>query len=177
MNLESNIDKIIIMFNQELHKLSFNKICDKYNIKHKRLNTVLKRKNYYYDRNTNQIECITKSSIKDKTINNTKRTIEDNIKRDTMYNTKCSIDTDKLSILLKRYDELIALLDKNKSNNNKSNNKKIIIDLPVAEDKQTSVRVNKDIWNEFKIFTTKHDFYSTKELLSQAIKEFIEKYK
>ncbi len=54
----------------------------------------------------------------------------------------------------------------------------IKIELPedIDKDYRTTVRVNKEIWSRFKSFTEKNKQFTQKNLLSQALKEFIDKY-
>ena len=58
-------------------------------------------------------------------------------------------------------------------------NKNIVIELPYEDDKsfKASYRINKTINEQFKEFCKEHKEFTAKDLLSQALKEFMEKYK
>ena len=83
---------------------------------------------------------------------------------------------EKLINIINRYDELIKLLD-SKITNNFING--IVIELPNEEgkkDTRATIRVNKVIWDKFDKFCDDNKAFSKKELLSQALKEFMERY-
>ena len=50
------------------------------------------------------------------------------------------------------------------------------IDLPEADIKRTTIRVNEKIWNNFNNLADKYKEYDKHSLLSMALKEFIERY-
>ncbi|MEG2110610.1 hypothetical protein [Clostridium sp.] len=83
---------------------------------------------------------------------------------------------EKLINIINRYDDLMKLLDNKITNNFRSG---IVIELPNEEgkkDTRATVRINKVIWERFNKFCDDNKAFSKKELLSQALKEFIEKY-
>lgn len=114
-----------------------------------------------------------------------------NYNSNTMCNTICNTDNN-ISLLnkdqeqslnfinenIQELQEMILYYKRNKECN--TNNKGIVIDL--IDDKNIdngnpiSVRVNKHVWREWQEFT-KDIGYSSKELVSMALKEYIEKYK
>lgn len=83
---------------------------------------------------------------------------------------------DKLINIINRYDDLMDLLDNKNTNNFNSG---IIIELPNEEgkkDTRATIRINKVIWERFSKFCDNNKAFSKKELLSQALKEFMERY-
>lgn len=72
--------------------------------------------------------------------------------------------------------QMVQLFKNNKQIN--SENKNIIIELPYENDKsfKASYRVNKTINEQFKEFCKQHKEFTSKDLLSQALKEFMDKY-
>lgn len=83
---------------------------------------------------------------------------------------------EKLKNIINRYDDLMKLLDNKNTNNFNSD---LVIELPNEEgkkDTRATVRINKIIWERFNKFCDNNKTFSKKELLSQALKEFIEKY-
>lgn len=86
---------------------------------------------------------------------------------------------EKLRNIINRYEELMDLLDNKESNNFNNFNNRIIIELPNEEgkkDTRATIRINKVIWERFNKFCDNNKSFSKKELLSQALKEFIERY-
>ena len=83
---------------------------------------------------------------------------------------------EKLINIINRYDDLMNLLD-HKNINNCNNG--IVIELPNEEgkkDTRATIRVNKIIWERFNKFCDNNKAFTKKELLSQALKEFLERY-
>ena len=74
--------------------------------------------------------------------------------------------------------EMLMYYKRNKESN--TNNNGIVIDLIDDKHKDNgkpkSVRVNYFIWEEWKEFTSKNSF-SSKDLISMALKEYMDKYK
>ncbi len=114
-----------------------------------------------------------------------------NYNSNTVCNTTCNTDNN-ISLLnkdqeqslnfinenIQELQEMILYYKRNKECN--TNNKGIVIDLiddkNIDNGKPVSVRVNKHIWREWQEFT-KDINYSSKELISMALKNFMEKYK
>lgn len=55
-------------------------------------------------------------------------------------------------------------------------NQGIKIDLPKVDSIKTSIRVNKDIWEQFGAFAGVHSEFVKGDLLAQALKEFMDKH-
>ena len=147
----------------ELKNVSFPKACENLNIQKKKAYSILQSLGYKYIRETNSIEPFSatlttksSSSIVAKSYN------------DTMLN---NMQKNKLMDLLNRYDDIINILENN------CKNKNIIIDLPNSETQTTSIGVNKKVWDSFKKFSNKHKQFTSKDLISLALKELMNKYK
>ncbi len=82
----------------------------------------------------------------------------------TKYDEYC------LRRLLDNASKLVKIVDE-------KNNQKLFFDLEMfgEEEIRTSIRVNKDVWDQFNEIVEAYP-YSQKELLSKALKEFIDKY-
>ncbi len=52
----------------------------------------------------------------------------------------------------------------------------IEIDLPESKNKKTSIWVNDKVWEDFKSFNKKHKEFSNADLISMALKSYMEKY-
>lgn len=80
--------------------------------------------------------------------------------------------------LMSNFDVLMEMIEKYKKNNEipKSD---IVVQLPYESDKnyKASIRIHKEVFEEFKVFCSKHKEFSQKELISMALVEYMEKYK
>ena len=88
-------------------------------------------------------------------------------------------DVIQLQDFINNYKIIMQMVDMFKQNNKLDiENKSITIELPFEDDKsfKASYRVNKTINEQFKEFCKKHTEFTAKDLLSQALKEFMEKY-
>ena len=54
--------------------------------------------------------------------------------------------------------------------------KGIEIDLPESKNKKTSIWINEAVWEEFKSFNKKHKEFSNADLISMALKSYMERY-
>lgn len=79
--------------------------------------------------------------------------------------------------LMSNFDILMEMIEKYKKNNEipKSD---IVVQLPYESDKnyKTSIRIHKEVFEEFKLFCSKHKEFSQKELISMALVEYMNKY-
>lgn len=80
--------------------------------------------------------------------------------------------------LMSNFDILMEMIDKYKKNNEipKSD---IVVQLPHESDKnyKASIRIHKEVFEEFKEFCSKNKEFSQKELISMALVEYMNKYK
>lgn len=84
--------------------------------------------------------------------------------------------------LLKNYDKLKNIIneyDKRYDKEYDREENKIIVELPLENEKEfrTTIRVNKSIWTQFNNFSDNNKEFTKKDLLSMALKEYMEKYK
>lgn len=88
-------------------------------------------------------------------------------------------DVIQLQDFINNYKIIMQMVDMFKQNKQlDTENKNITIELPVEDDKtfKASYRVNKTINEQFKEFCKEHKEFTAKDLLSQALKEFIDRY-
>ena len=84
--------------------------------------------------------------------------------------------------IVNQYDKIQNIIDWFDSRDDKDNTSVIQldtvlkIDLPKADIKRTTIRVNEKIWNNFNNLADKYKEYDKHSLLSMALKEFIERY-
>lgn len=89
-------------------------------------------------------------------------------------------DVNHLQDFISNYKIIMQMVSMFKENKQIANdNKSIIIELPYEDDKtfKASYRVNKTINNQFKEFCKQHKEFTAKDLLSMALKEYMDKYK
>lgn len=88
--------------------------------------------------------------------------------------------------LVKNYDKIMTIVNQydkvSDSPSYMANNEHfsgISIELPIdpKKDYRTTVRVNSVVWDQFTAFTDSHKEFTKKDLLSMALKEYINKYK
>lgn len=88
-------------------------------------------------------------------------------------------DVSQLQDFINNYKIIMQMVNIFKENNKlDADNKNIIIELPFEDDKsfKASYRVNRTINEQFKEFCKEHKEFTAKDLLSQALKEFMNKY-
>ena len=96
---------------------------------------------------------------------------------DTMKNNLIDLvkNYDKIMTILNQYDK-VSDSPSYMANNEHFNG--ISIELPIdpKKDYRTTVRVNSVVWDQFTAFTDSHKEFTKKDLLSMALKEYINKY-
>ena len=88
----------------------------------------------------------------------------------------------KLIGLAKNYDKILELIqeyDKKYDGQYDKEQEGIYIELPIEtkNDFRATIRVNNVIWEQFGEFANNHKEFTKRDLLSMALKEYIEKYK
>lgn len=89
-----------------------------------------------------------------------------------------NIFEDKYKGLLDNYDVLIQMIDEyKKSGIAVKGNSNLVIELPQEEEEaRVTFRINGTVYEEFQEFVKSHKQFKVKELVSAALKEFVEKY-
>jgi fructose-1-phosphate kinase PfkB-like protein len=168
-----NIDKINNML-QEGKSVKY--IRSSLNISEKSFQKQIKQLGYKYNQKTKQYEKVDKSIVqKNKDYCN-------NIGVINQTDVAADIDIKKVADLVKNYDMIKELLTwfKNKEYENDIieviQDNRIEIDIDTDETKRTTILVNKKIYDEFNEFCQKHKEYDKKDLISMALKEYVQKY-
>lgn len=84
--------------------------------------------------------------------------------------------------IVNQYDKIQKVIDWFDSRDDKDNtniiqvNTGLKIELPEADIKRTTIRVNEKVWNSFNNLADKYKEYDKHSLLSMALKEFVERY-
>lgn len=185
------IDQIKYINDELKNNRSVTSVCKGIGIGRSTIRDRFKKSNYIYSKELN--EYVHNNDITDviqvnKKLNNecdTSVKIEENncstpvIQKDLVTEIVNKSDEEirnNLLDLVNNYDvlkDIIALHRRNTS----VVKQQIVIDLEDAESKLTTLRINSKVLDQFNEFCIKHKEYKKLDLLSQAIKEFIEKYK
>lgn len=142
----------------------------------------IKRLGYKYNQKTKQYDLIDyKDNIK--VIDCKSSDYESNTKiihdKDYKSNTNVidknkELDVNKVADLIEDYDTLKSIIKWFKDKENTID--RIVIDLPDAKDKRTTILINEIIYNQFNEFCNNHKEYSKKDLMAMSLLEYIRKY-
>lgn len=181
------IERLVTVVNKELDSgLSVNKSCDKLGIKKTTLRDYMGRNGYEYNKEKHRYskieEKFTERNIKEaKTDNqvNDDNVIQNVTTSDNQLGTMSDnvlmipIASDDIEIL----KEMIDHFKRHKSINNVPVGT-IVVEMPQEEngDFRKTLRLNKTIYLQFEKFCNENKQFTIKELVSQALKEFLEKY-
>lgn len=147
------------------------------NVSEKSFQRQVKQLGYKYNQKTKQYEKIEVQSLTQK-----RKDYSSNTGVINQTNVAADIDIKKVADLVKNYDMIKELLTwfKNKEYENDIieviQDNRIEIDIDTDETKRTTILVNKKIYDEFNEFCEKHKEYDKKDLLSMALKEYVQKY-
>lgn len=181
--MEIDIEKQVKYINLELKKnpnATVNKLCDKMGIKQSTFKSRVHRAGYKFDfKNRSYIKENPMYEANNTPVINPKP-IEQNKANDN--STTLVINDEKIKNnligLANSYDKIMALINGYDNQYDKKYDG-IIIELPIETktDYRTTIRINNVIWNQFNDFASKHSEFTKKDLLSMALKEYMEKYK
>ncbi|MBU5337489.1 hypothetical protein [Intestinibacter bartlettii] len=175
--IDLNIDEINKMLEEGK---SVKEIREKLGIGEKAYQKQIKELGYRYLQKTKKY---VKAPPKRKDYSNNTEVINKNEIKD--LNIVSDIDIKKAADLINNYDNIKELLKwfKNRENREYDNNiievikdNRIEIDIDTDETKRTTILVNKKIYDDFNKFCQKHKEYDKKDLLSMALKEYMQKY-
>lgn len=170
------IDEQLKFFNKELKKgNSLSVICKSIGIGRSTVSDRFKKKNYKFNKNTNQYEIISNNGSNTDVIkkeesntlcNNTINEIIDISNEDIKKN---------LLDLAANYEIIQKIISDYKCNTSVIK-KQIIIDLPESETKLITWRANQKVVEIFNEFANKNNQFRKVDLLSQALLDFVNKY-
>ncbi len=177
--------------NKELkNNKSITSVCKEIEVGRSTIRDRFKRANYRYSKELNEYvdnNCITNVSQLNADTNNrciTSVKKEENnsstpvTQKDTLTEIVTKSDEEirnNLLDLVNNYDVLKDIIELHRRNTSVVK-QQIVIDLEDAESKLATLRVNSKVLDQFKDFCSKHKEYKKVDLLSQAIKNFIENY-
>lgn len=168
---KENIDKIIIYINMELKKnkkMSVNKVCDKIGIKQSTFKTWAHKSGYSFDINSREY---TKVKQNDKAPAEPKAAAEEIL--------SSTLDIEKLEELVDLLEPIKKLIiNYNKNTLGPSRAEHSELNPPViTKVKQKLFKIDADILQEWEQFVTDHKQFKVQNLISLALKEFVDKYK
>lgn len=184
------IDQIQYINKELQNNKSITSVCKELEIGRSTIRDRFKKANYSYSKDLNQyiynkgITGVSQSNIKLNNRCDTSVVKEENnssvpvIKKDTVTEIVTKSDEDirnSLLDLVNNYDVLKDIIELHRRNTFVVK-QQIVIDLEDAESKLTTLRVNSKVLDQFNEFCSKHKEYKKVDLLSQAIKTFIENY-
>lgn len=180
MEVNEKVKKVLELQEQGVPRQEIYKLCEWSSLD--TLTRTMRKRGYIYDKlQSKYIKVAEGGQVSSKTDREI-TTIQSNV------TIELQDDTLKENILglAEHYEEIMALVSWYKTNggqvsSNKQQvieviNKGIQIDLPRVESIKTSIRVNKDIWTQFGVFSDVHSEFAKGDLLAQALKEFMDKH-
>lgn len=171
-----NIDKQVQLINLELKKdknISANKIIDKLGLK----KSQLRKAKYSYNADLRQYVKDVGQQGRQDVGQATKLIIEP--KKDNIVPGTTNDLMIQNNYLKDNMSVLIEMIEQYKKHNYVVQGKDIVVQLPQEDNGKykISLRVNQKVMEQFKEFCNKHKQFTQKELISQALLEFMEKYK
>lgn len=180
----NNIEEVALYLNKELlrGRVQSDIEINDFKVKKGTISKRLNRKGYKkiegqfvgYD-NNNTIVTDNKNSEYD---NSNTIVVIDNDNSDTQVINEVNINKEKILGLVSNYDKIIKLIEEyDKKCVKEYDNIEIELPIETIKDFRTSIRVNNIIWEQFNEFTNNHKEFTKRDLLSMALKEYIENHK
>lgn len=174
------IDEQLKYFNQELAKgNSLTSICKSIEIGRSTVSDRFKKINYKFNKDTNQYEMIKNNGSNTNVIIKEKSNNSNNVSATDTVNEVINISSEdikkNLLELATNYEIIQKIIDDYKCNTSVVK-KQIIIDLPQAESKLITWRINQQVVEIFNEFANKNNQFKKVDLLSQALLDFVNKY-
>ena len=188
----NNIEEVVIYLNSELSKgrtqkdIEINDFKVNERVIAKRLISrgYKKINNQYIKSSESSIKAINNTTISECDDSNTKvisNSYKEYDKSDTLVIDKKEIQS-KIIGLAENYDKILEIIrayDKNYDAQYDKGNRDIVIHLPIETktDFRATIRVNNIVWEQFSEFANAHKEFTKRDLISMALKEYIENHK
>ena len=174
-----DIDKLVTLINAELKKnnsISVNKIIDKLGFKQSTIKTQLRKAKYSYNADLRQYVKDVGQEVRQEVVQATKPIIEP--KKDNIVPGSTNDLIIQNNYLKDNINVLVEMIEQYKKHNDVVQGKDIVVQLPVEDNGKykISLRVNQKVMEQFKEFCNKHKQFTQKELISQALINFMEQY-
>lgn len=175
------IDEQLKYFNQELvNGKSLTSICKLIGIGRSTVSDRFKKINYKFNKDTNQYELIKNNDGNTSVIIKENSNNLNNISSTDTVNEVINISSEdikkNLLELATNYEVIQKIIDDYKCNTSVIK-KQITIDLPQAESKLITWRINQQVAEIFNEFASKNNQFKKVDLLSQALLDFVNKHK
>ena len=180
-----DIDNQIEYFNNKLYQgESLTSICKSIGIGRSTISDRFKKYNYKYNKSSNQYELL-ENNINNTdviTTNNGSYTTVEKIENANNDNVLDIVNLDNEDIknnllsLASEYEILQKIIDDYRRNSSVIK-KQIVIDIPDADSKITTLRINKTVLDMFNEFAEDNKQYKKVDLLSQALLDFLNAYR
>lgn len=183
----NNIEEVVFYLNSELSKGRTQKEIEINDFKVNERVIAKRLKSRGYKKIDNKyIKCddsntkVTESEVKKYDNDNTK-VIKDNKREYDNSNTLVINQKEiqnKIIGLAQNYDKILKIIQEYDKEYDKEYDG-ITVELPIEtiKDFRTSIRVNNVVWEQFNEFANKNKEFTKRDLLSMALKEYMEKYK
>lgn len=186
------VEQIQYINNQLENNSSITSVCKSIGIGRSTVRDRFKKANYSYSKDLNKYihnKCITDVMQANIEVNNryisseinkeNNNNITDVIQKDTVTEIINKSDEEiknNLLDLVSNYDVLKDIIELHRRNTSVIK-QQIVIDIEESDSKLATLRVNSKVLEQFNDFCKDNKQYKKVDLLSQAMKEFIEKYK
>lgn len=181
MDINEKFRKVIELQEQGVPRTEIYKICEWSSLD--TLTRMMRKRGYIYDKLQ---EKYVKVSDRGQMSSKAKQELTV-IKNNTDIDLQNGMFKESILELAKRYEEIVEVLEWYKTGVGQMSSDKeqvievinqgIQIHLPKSESIKTSIRVNKYIWEQFRVFAGVHSEFVKGDLLAQALKDYMDKYK
>ncbi|NFG60040.1 hypothetical protein FC778_15320 [Clostridium botulinum] len=190
----NNTEEVVLYINSELKKERSQKEIEIYDFKvnqgviknrlsrrgYKKINNQWVLQNNEYDESNTKVINIQKKEYEKSNIivTDSKNTKEsDSDKNNTSLIIDEKLKTNIIN-LAKNYNKIMSIVEGyDKEYDKKYDEIAIALPIETIKDFRTSIRVNNVVWEQFNKFVGEHKEFTKRDLLSMALKEYINKYK
>lgn len=179
------VSKIVAIINSELKKndkISVNKIIDKIGLKQSTVKGKLRKAGYIFNAEIRQYVIEDKSDVRQGVTVSKIEPLEvvEVIEQTQSQNVTDIAVSEKYSGLFTKYDVLMKMVEEYEMTGSQNVTRNILtIELPheTKADTRATFRINDTVYKKFKEFSEANKQFTVKELVSQALLEFMDKYK
>lgn len=178
---EMNVEDLSKYINDSIKKYgSLKRACDQLGVKKEMLKRIFKKNKYKYDESSHEfVEDLSANEIITKPIENNE--LGGTLSISSLHDSKAQ---EYLLQLVNNQSDIMKMLEEYRGGTlGISSTPQIIeikkgieIDLPESKNKKTSIWINEAVWEEFKSFNKKHKEFSNADLISMALKSYMERY-
>ena len=181
MDINEKFKKVLELQEQGVPRQEIYKICEWSSLD--TLTRTMRKRGYIYDNLKGKYVPMTEGGQVSSKVDQEVAVIQSNV----IIDLQNDVLKENILGLAEHYEEIMGLLSWYKTNEGQASSDKaqiievvnqgIQLGLPKVESIKTSIRVNKDIWEQFGAFADVHSEFVKGDLLAQALKEFMDKHK